>query len=71
MDESSGREMLVSVLWSENTEEYQVTARTLAIQIQAGRSKRGSPEPPDRYRIHDVVYAFIKLMVSRRTIVAG
>ncbi|EDO01520.1 hypothetical protein SS1G_03995 [Sclerotinia sclerotiorum 1980 UF-70] len=39
-----------------------MTARTLAMQTQAGRSKRGSSEPPDRYRIHDVVYAFIKLM---------
>ena len=44
--------------------------RTLAMLIHAGRSNRGSSDPPERYRTQDVMYAFMEFIVRRRTSVA-
>ena len=44
---------------------------TLAMLIHAGSKRRGSSDPPERYRTQDVMYAFTELMVRRRTRVAG
>lgn len=54
--------------WVEITGEGGVT---LAMLIHAGSKRRGSSEPPERYRTHEVMYAFMEFTVRRRTRVAG
>lgn len=44
---------------------------TAAIEIQAGRRRRGSEDAPVRYRTQDVRYDMRALIVSKRITTAG